>query len=501
MNYEWAVLHASSTRSISAPSEDESEVDSVPLPAVSPVDRANKLVAVGELRRAGLALDSETHMITKSYCASFGPRGEAIWELCLKRVRELHPRTGVNFDPDSVPRSGGRAWCLGGLPPQLRGVHFGARLFCLYKGTAEQWERLWGTVDDPVYDDVLIRPVMVGGEFDKLVQTAQLVATTPAIGDAMKPLQYGVAVPSGMEMLVLANRSHAKWQPRSVTGLTDCSGAFPRSKRKKVGEGLVEYGLGSLYGYFAAGHSGSVPVFVDGEPGAVLEMDDGLFQGKVLASAYYCVSIQPLLIRLSREFPLLRVSAVVDDIAWQGNVPDARRAFAWLMVHGPEYGYFSNMPKCKLVLGAETINPLIGRFGQQADGGTNGADAGGVLHEEEKEEESDTTEDGGSWLDRAAAAGFFSDAVLQAARAPITLPVVVTAIAVVPDGDNNSFPIVTASSFQPPPKSVPGASVVSALSSGGGVADTLDPSNGGCRHYPSSVSFSAGCPFASASHN
>ena len=106
-----------------------------------------------------------------------------------------------------------------------------------------------------------------------------------------------------------------------------------------------------MYGYFAAGHSGSVvPVFVDGEPGAVLDMDDGLFQGKVLASAYYCVSIQPLLIRLSREFPLLRVSAVVDDIAWQGNVPDARRAFAWLMVHGPEYGYFCNMPKCKPVL-------------------------------------------------------------------------------------------------------------------------------------------------------
>jgi hypothetical protein len=169
-------------------------------------------------------------------------------------------------------------------------------------------------------------------------------------------------------------------------------------------------------------------------------MDDGLFQGKVLASAYYCVSIQPLLIRLSREFPLLRVSAVVDDIAWQGNVPDARRAFAWLMVHGPEYGYFSNMPKCKLMLGEETINPLIGRFGQQADGGTSGAVADGVLHEEEKEKESDTTEEGSSWLDRAAAAGFFSDAVLQAARAPITFPVVVTALAVVPDGDNNLFP-------------------------------------------------------------
>ena len=94
------------------------------------------------------------------------------------------------------------------------------------------------------------------------------------------------------------------------------------------------------------------------------------------------------------------------------------------------------------------------------------------------EPESDTTEEGSPWLDRAAAAGFFSDAVLQAARAPITLPVVVTAIAVVPDGDDNSLPIVTASSIQPPPKSVPGASVVSALSSGGGVADTLGPTVG-----------------------
>lgn len=118
--------------------------------------------------------------------------------MCLQRARELHPRAGVNFDPDSVPRPGGRAWCLGGLPPQLRAVHFGAQIFCLYKGTTEQWERLWSTVDDPAYDDVLIRPVMVGGEFDKLAQTAQLVAATPAIGDAMKPLQYGVAVPSGM---------------------------------------------------------------------------------------------------------------------------------------------------------------------------------------------------------------------------------------------------------------------------------------------------------------
>ena len=120
-------------------------------------------------------------------------------------------------------------------------------------------------------------------DVDKLVQMARLVAAVPAVGDAMTPLQYGVAVPSGMEMLVLANRSHAKWHPRSVAGLTDCDGAFPHSKRKKVGEGLVEYGLDSMYGYFAAGHSGSVPVYVDGEPGAVLEMDDGIFQGKVLA--------------------------------------------------------------------------------------------------------------------------------------------------------------------------------------------------------------------------
>lgn len=210
---------------------------------------------------------------------------------------------------------------------------------------------------------MLVRPVLVGGGFDKLIHTAQSIATATSVGDAMKPIQYGVAVPSGMEMLVHANRSHAKWQPHGVTGITDCDGAFPRSKRKTVGEGLVDIGLECLYSYFAAGHSGLVPVYVDGELDAVLQMDEGLFQGKVLATTYYCVSIQPLLVRLSQTFPLLRMSAIVDDITWQGSVPDAKRAFAWLMVHGPEYGYYSKLSKLKLVLGDETIDPTIQRLG------------------------------------------------------------------------------------------------------------------------------------------
>lgn len=63
MRFDWAALHSASARSWSSGPPDEGNPDdiSVPLPQISPVDRANMLVAVGELRRAGLALDLETH--------------------------------------------------------------------------------------------------------------------------------------------------------------------------------------------------------------------------------------------------------------------------------------------------------------------------------------------------------------------------------------------------------------------------------------------------------
>ena len=334
-------------------------------PPVSKAARANMLADVGELRRAAMTLDSTTHLITKALCDKRGTRGAWVWELCLRRVRELHPQGGDDFTPDSVPHPHGGGWCLGGVPPELRRVHFGARLFCSFKGTPEQWERVWGDYGPINYDDVKVRPILVGGALDKLVQKSQQLAANPALARTFQPLQYGVAVPSGMDMLVWAQRAHALWQPRGVTVLEDAGGAFPSASRRRVAEAIVRYGHTSLFGYYAAGHSGSQPVYVDGVEGPVLMASSGLFQGKVLASAYFCLGLHPLLEEMHRSFPRLRVSAIIDDVQFQGPVRHASAAHAWLRLHGPEYGYNLNASKGAVVPHSDTIGSGVSNTGDE----------------------------------------------------------------------------------------------------------------------------------------
>ena len=236
-------------------------------------------------------------------------------------------------------------------------MHFAGRLVLLYKGTDDEYRQLLASPDTAGIDDIKIRPIAVGGSHDRTVCRAQQASHKRPMAAYFEPLQYSVAISGGLDMLIHAQRAHAHLHPSHAFLSLDAENAFNLLHRDAISDGIRDADMDGLLPYFRAGHGHRTPLYSSSDPCPIGWSQQGARQGCPLGSAYFCFGLQPMLKRLQRHCPGVRVGAATDDIGLQGPVPELERAFRWLQCHGPEYGYHLRPDKCVLTPPSEPAHP------------------------------------------------------------------------------------------------------------------------------------------------
>ena len=117
------------------------------------------------------------------------------------------------------------------------------------------------------------------------------------------PHQYSLAMPNGVDMLVKVAMCHLHWKPRQCRFQGDASNAYGSMSRPKMALGLLDAEAECLVGYYAAGHTGEQPLYIDGEHLPVEWSKTGCRQGGAGEGAYFCYGLQPMLKNLAMQFP------------------------------------------------------------------------------------------------------------------------------------------------------------------------------------------------------
>ena len=182
--------------------------------------------------------------------------------------------------PDDDPGARPAPPRLGGLPPELRRLHFASKLVLLHKGTDAEFDAVFADAGSAGADDgpLQMRPIAIGSSHHRAIARAQQRALRPALAAHFVPLQYAVCVRSGVEFLVNMQRLHSLARPGDAFVSLDASNAFNRLDRAVIARALRSAPSGRpLYGYFVAGHAAETapPLYVHGQHAPVAASAQG----------------------------------------------------------------------------------------------------------------------------------------------------------------------------------------------------------------------------------
>jgi len=165
-----------------------------------------------------------------------------------------------------------------------------------------------------------IRPICIGEALRRLAGHIVLRKFQQLIACALLPLQFGVAVPSGVEIMFnlvrIISHAHPDW---AVCG-TDIKSAFQRMPRLHVIRTLRAHDLLShLLPFFASFYLdpatcsfGTLFTFLSAE---------GCQQGCPIGSFAWAIGLHPLLMKVAKAYPDVFIAAYCDDV-WMVGPPE-----------------------------------------------------------------------------------------------------------------------------------------------------------------------------------
>jgi len=227
----------------------------------------------------------------------------------------------------------------------------------------------------PKSEDGDVRPIVVGHVIMRLLGGLALKAVSPGVISFFlqpKALQFGISVAGGCELMAAAIRAHLESHPSHIDISCDAKNAF-NSYCRSCMWGPLRARFPSLFSLARVmyGYPASI---IFPEPGADIEEvlnTVGSRQGCTWGSFLYCLSIQGILEKLSKEFPDLLILAYCDDVHIVG---DPKRAIAayhrWALLYGEvlqgelrdEKGqaFSPSIPEAQLrTLGLPTTLPVV----------------------------------------------------------------------------------------------------------------------------------------------
>lgn len=145
-------------------------------------------------------------------------------------------------------------------------------------------------------------------------------AACPEIGPALGPLQLGVGIPGGCEAGGHALRAGLRATPDCITVQIDFKNAFNCIFRSEVIKAVTKRcpKLLPVVKWLYAKHTS---LHIRGAPAgtAPILSQRGVRQGNPLSSLLFAVVLQDALEAFQEKFPLLRIVAVHDDVAFQAD--------------------------------------------------------------------------------------------------------------------------------------------------------------------------------------
>lgn len=185
-----------------------------------------------------------------------------------------------------------------------------------------------------------IRPITVGYTLRRLAAKCANSYAVQKLKSFFEPVQLGVASAGGAEAAIHATRRFLASLPEGhVIVKLDFKNAFNTIRRDSMLAAFATE-VPELYRFCHAAYSGK-QLLQFGEQ--CMTSEEGVQQGDPIGPLAFCLTIQPLLRRLSSE---LRI-AYLDDITLGGSLDSIESDVAHIQTTGIEYGVELNVVKCE----------------------------------------------------------------------------------------------------------------------------------------------------------
>ena len=187
-----------------------------------------------------------------------------------------------------------------------------------------------------------IRPIAVGQTLRRLVAKCVSSRVTRCLGSEFAPRQLGCGVPLGCEAAAHATRLFLQNMPPGHLLLKlDFKNAFNTLRRDKMLESVKEVAP-ELFTFIHAAY-GQPSLLFCGD--CVLESAEGVQQGDPLGPLLFCLTIQPLILKLRSEFSVF----YLDDGTIGGQVGDIIHDLQLVEEEASHIGLRLNRAKTELV--------------------------------------------------------------------------------------------------------------------------------------------------------
>jgi hypothetical protein len=179
----------------------------------------------------------------------------------------------------------------------------------------------------PKNEDGDIRPLAIGHLLLRLLGSMALHKVSNDTQRYFQPLQFGVCVRNGCELMVNSIRGHLKLHPDHICISCDSKNAFNSFDRSKIWKPLRKHfpSLERLV-RVAYGVAGSV-IFEEDTRVEEIKSSIGSRQGCALGSFLYCLATHEDLINLKEAFPNLLIIAYCDDLHIVGPPKESIEAY------------------------------------------------------------------------------------------------------------------------------------------------------------------------------
>ena len=167
-----------------------------------------------------------------------------------------------------------------------------------------------------------VRPITVGECIRRLTAKVLCLQKKESVAAYFSPLQHGVAVEGGSELLLhhinLLIESHPNW----VVLKTDLKNAFHSVERALLLPEVAK-SFPDIFHHVHQMYSGFSPlVFNDGYNAHLLQSQEGFHKGDPLGPMLFSVALHPFLVDLQESRPSTRVMAYLDDMFFIGPLDD-----------------------------------------------------------------------------------------------------------------------------------------------------------------------------------
>ena len=177
------------------------------------------------------------------------------------------------------------------------------------------------------------------------------------------PIQHGVAVDGGLELLIhhisLLLESHPDW----VLLKTDIRNAFNSVQRAHLLP-EVKKAFPDIYHHAHQMYSGFGPlVFNDGQDTHLLTSQEGVHQGDPLGPALFSVALHPFILGLQQNHPTIQVLAYLDDIFLVGPLEGVLSGLDDMKSDLQQIGLTVAIEKCEMFCNGQiTSSELVQSF-------------------------------------------------------------------------------------------------------------------------------------------